>query len=95
MATAFDTLTISRSIREAGVDERAADAITHAIVQSTAHGREELATKSQLEIVEQRLGKQIAESINKATDAQTRVALGLAALIISVGGLIVAAIKLL
>jgi len=37
MATAFDTFSVSRAIRDAEVDERAADAITHAKMSELHH----------------------------------------------------------
>ncbi len=102
MATAFDTLAISRSIRDAGVDERAAEAITHAIAAAISREREDLASKtdvlsirSEMALIEQRLGKQISESQTKTGEMVNRLLLALGSMILTTAGLIVAAIKLL
>jgi len=95
MATAFDTLAISRSIRDAGVDERAAEAITHAIAAAISREREDLATRADLNLSEQRLGKQIAEGQTRTSELINRTLLALGSVTIASAGLIIAAIKLL
>lgn len=94
MATAFDTLAISRSIRDAGVDERAAEAITHAIAAAISREREDLATKGDLKAEVARLDSKIELSeqrlIAKMGELNNRTMIAM----LTVGGLIVAAIKL-
>ena len=84
----FDTLAYARTLREAGVEERQAEA--HAAAARTV--RAGLATKADLDSLETRFNARLD---TRLAALETRLTIRFFAGLIAVGGLIVAAVKLL
>ena len=57
---AFDALAASQELREAGVEDRQAEAIAAAIRRAAAAGREGLATKADLDVLGARVDSSLA-----------------------------------
>lgn len=63
-AITFDTLQASRRLRDAGVDERTAEAIVEVVSQTTElPDISKLATKADLELLEMRIRKDTSEQM--------------------------------
>lgn len=84
----FDTLAYARLLREAGVEERQAEA--HAAAARTV--RAGLATKADLDSLETRFNARLD---TRLAALETRLTIRFFAGLFAVGGLIVAAVKLL
>lgn len=106
MATNMDTLSTYEAIAAAGVDDKAARAISKAIEQSHNQSRSDLATKTDLDNVRVKLEaeftvvrgemKTLAADIGtKIADAQTASIRWTAGLLVAAVGTIIALIKLL
>jgi len=54
-ALTFDTLKVTRSLTDAGIPEKHAEAMTSAIKEAQDSHLQELATKKDMELLEQRL----------------------------------------
>jgi NADPH-dependent curcumin reductase CurA len=102
MATRIDTLKTYEAIAAAGVDDKAARAISAAIADSASDYRADFATKSDLELLRSdvntkfaELGKSIADgkvdTLKAITDG-TRWNIGV---VLAVGGALAAAVKFL
>lgn len=85
MTPAFDTLRASRALRDAGVDERQADAIVGIVQQSAAlPDISELATKKDLEVLENRLKGEINEKLRQQLLAFLALNAALAGLVVAI-----------
>lgn len=89
--TAFDTRAAVKALRDAELGERQAEAITAVVRRATGAGRDDMATKADLEAVKAEVNRLEARIEARIERAEKRMSLGT----ITVGGLIVAAIKLL
>lgn len=82
---ALDTLAISRSLTDAGIEPGHADAITRA-VREAAEAPADMATKAALAA----LGADLVDAMR----SQTNTIIGGAAIVIGVAGLVLAALRL-
>ncbi len=90
--TGFDTLAYARRLKAAGVDERQAEAHAEAVRDAVTEG---VAAKADLDKGLAAVKADIARLEVKIDAIADRLMLRLGGLVIAVGGLIVAAIKLL
>lgn len=74
-ATAFDSLSAARRLKEAGLEQGPAEAIAETMREATVANREDLATKSDLAALEARLRAEMVTIGNRNLVA-TLVALG-------------------
>ena len=88
---AFDTHAAVKALRDAELGERQAEAITAVVRRATSADRDNLATKADLEAVKAEVNHLEARIEARIERAEKRMLLGM----LTVGGLIVAAIKLL
>ena len=64
-ATAFDSLSAARRLREAGLEQGPAEAIAETLREATAANREDLATKTDLTVLEVRLKAEMSATANR------------------------------
>ncbi len=99
MATAFDTLSTYEAITAAGVDDKAARAISKAIADSVTAYRANLATRDDLKLaiaeLRAELKTEIATVRELIASTQNRTIIWNFGMMVTFAGLIVAGIKLL
>ena len=64
-ATAFDSLSAARRLTEAGLEQGPAEAIAETMREATATNGEDLATKTDLTVLEVRLKAEISATANR------------------------------
>ncbi|MBV8972545.1 MAG: hypothetical protein JO290_09675 [Sphingomonadaceae bacterium] len=99
MATAFDTLKTYEAIVAAGVDDKAARAISKAIADSIATYREDLATKTDLKLattaLDAKIDTRVAELKELIASTQNRTIIWMFGMLVAFSGVIIGAIKLI
>ncbi len=94
MATAMmiDTLQVSRRLRDAGADERVADAVAAVVAEAALGSREDLATKGDLGLLRTELAQGLAllrDDTEKAIIAsQNRMLLAIGAMLAATVGVL-------
>ena len=94
MAAAFDTLTATRRMEDAGMKREQAEAVAEAVRTAAESGREELATKTDLAGVKAELKADMAALKADLLDRLQSGERRMYAAVFGVGGLLFAALKL-
>lgn len=64
-ATTFDSLSAARRLQEAGLEQGPAEAIAETLCEATAANRDDLATKTDLAVIEVRLKAEMSTTANR------------------------------